>query len=110
MPSFASRRCGMKRSPRRLFRDRRAGGKCQSAPPELPGAVAEPARLRMQHDFNQPRFADGLLEQKDVFPSSKIHGLRDDALFGMRLFSDRLPPEVFAAEFRDRLPGVAVLD
>jgi len=69
--------------------------------PEFPGAIADPARFGAQHDFNQTGFADRLLQHEDVVVGSEIHGLRDDAMFGMRLPVDRLPPEVFPAKARD---------
>jgi hypothetical protein len=91
----------MERSPWSLVRDRNPRRKRQPAAPELPGAVAEPAGFGAQHDFNQTGFADRLLQQEGVVPGSEIHGLRDDAIFGMRLSADRLPPDVFPAKFRD---------
>ena len=71
--------------------------------PEFPGAIADPARFGAQHDFNQTGFADRLLQHEDVVVGSEIHGLRDDALFGMRLPADRLPPQVFSAKSGDHL-------
>ena len=56
----------------------------------------------MQHDFYQTRPADRLLQQKDIVLCPKIHRLSDNPIFGMGLISDRLPPQVFAAEFRYR--------
>src|SRR5665213_2417853 len=99
-----SRHGGIKYSPRGLVGNRCSRRKRQPSAPELPGAVADPARLGAQHDFHQAWLADNLLQQKDVVIGSEIHRLRDDATLGMRASVARLPPKVFAAECGDRVP------
>jgi hypothetical protein len=58
----------------------------------------------MQHDFYQMRVIDRPLQQKDVIIGPKIHGLRDDAIFGKWLSADRFPPEILPTEPGDRFP------
>jgi hypothetical protein len=69
---------------------------------KITGRARRSSPLGVQHDFNKTGFSDRPLQHKDIVVGAKIHGLRDDAIFGMRLPADRLPPKVFPAKFRDR--------
>ncbi|MCK1708944.1 MULTISPECIES: hypothetical protein [unclassified Bradyrhizobium] len=99
--SIGSKRRGIEYPSGRIFRQRRAHRKRQTPAPELPGTIAEPARLGAEHDPYEMRLPQRCLQLENIPICPEVHDLRNDAILGKGRSVDRSPPQISAAEFID---------